>query len=157
MKILIDGDACCVISSTEYVARQHNVPCHIYCDIKHLLESEYSEIHYVERRQDSADFAIANACERGDIVITNDSGLAALVLAKQAYALNSYGVEYTKKNIMSFLNKRYVRKTEQKKTNRTQVHGQLYRSDRPSVKCQYSAVLSGIINKSERKCAEIRI
>lgn len=152
MKILIDGDSCCVISSTEKIAKQYDIPCHIYCDTKHMLDSSYSEIHIVDSGKDSADFAIINKCDREDIVITNDSGLAAMVLAKNGFALNSNGTEYTKKNILSFLNKRYVRRDAQRKTNRDQVRGSLYGKKKKHY--NYTAVLTEIIERPRGGLAE---
>jgi hypothetical protein len=40
---------------------------------------------------DAADFAIATRCRRGDIVVTDDIGLAALVTGKDARAISSRG------------------------------------------------------------------
>lgn len=148
MKILIDGDSCCVISSTEKIARQYDIPCHIYCDTKHALDSSYSEIHIVSSGKDSADFAIVNKCDRNDIVITNDGGLAAMVLAKNGFALNSSGVEYTKTNILSYLNKRYVRSSEQRRTRRDKVKGSLY--GRKTEHCRFTDILAQVIAKSTK-------
>lgn len=119
--IYIDGDACNVISKTETLAKQFNIPCHIYCDTHRMLESKYSEIHIVDHGRDSADFAIVNKCGENDIVITHDSGLAAMVLAKHAIAINPRGFEYTQQNILQLLTSRHVRNHEMRKTNRNQV------------------------------------
>lgn len=125
MKILIDGDSCSRLNITEQIAKKFDLECHIYCDTKRIINSEYSEIHIVDFGHDAADFALANNCNRGDIVITNDSGLAALVLSRNAFALNCHGKEYTKNNIMTYLNSRHIRKNVSRKTNRKQVKGSL--------------------------------
>ena len=121
MQILIDGDACNVIELTEKVAKSKTIECHIYCDASRILESDYSEIHIIEKGRDSTDFAILKKCGINDIVITSDSGLAAMVLAKKAYVLNPHGFEYTNENIMGYLNRRHTRKNLMRKTNRNQV------------------------------------
>lgn len=126
-----------------------NVPCHIYCDTHRSLESSYSEVHIVDQGRDSADFTIVNKCKCNDIVITNDSGLAAMVLAKQGIAINTHGVEYTTHNIMTYLNRRYVRKHEAKKTNRNQVRGMdSYQRNKP--KYDYKTTLQRVINRTAR-------
>ena len=144
MKILIDGDSCNVIACTEKIAKKNNIVCHIYCDTSRLLESEYSEIHIVDKGKDSADFAILNKCGKHDVVITNDSGLAAMVLAKQGYAINSHGFEYTKRNIDTYLNRRYLRSVSSRKSNKSQITGMVKHNQHCN---SYSAVLNAVIKK----------
>lgn len=146
MKILIDGDSCRVIRVTEQIAKKYNIPCHIFCDSAHALDSTYSEIKIVSTGHNAADFAIINQCGINDIVITNDSGLAAMVLAKRGIALQSNGVEYTQKNISEYLNRRYVRTRAQRKTNRNQVKGRLY-DNKNIIKTSYKTTLMNIIEK----------
>lgn len=149
MKILIDGDACSVTKTTENIAMKNNIECHIYCDSTRIITSDYSDVHIVEKGLDSTDFAIVNSCCKGDVVITNDAGLAALILSKKGFALSTYGVEYTDKNIMSFLNRRYIYKSAKRKTKRDQVKGRTglcHTSDHPTYKTQ----LYRIINRKER-------
>ena len=69
MRILIDGDACRVITATEGIAAEFNIECHIYCDTKHMIESEYSEIHVMDQGADSTDFAILNRCGKHPLSI----------------------------------------------------------------------------------------
>ncbi|MBO5435357.1 DUF188 domain-containing protein [bacterium] len=145
MKILIDGDSCSVIHNTEHIAKQFDIPCHIYCDTNHMLTSLYSDVHIVDHDRDSADFAIVNQCETGDIVITNDSGLAAMVLAKNGTVINSRGFQYTKTNIIGFLNGRYVRTKTKHRTNRNQMRGKLY-NQAPKTQ-NFDELLSQIIAK----------
>lgn len=144
--ILIDGDACSVITKTEQLAKKYNIPCHIYCDTHRILDSNYSEIHIVDHGRDSADFAIVNKCGKNDIVITNDSGLAAMVLAKQSIAINSKGFEYTKQNILSLLTSRHIRSHEVRKTNRNQV--KTMRTNIPHN--SYTTTLKDAICRTER-------
>lgn len=126
MKILIDGDGCSVISITERIAKEFGVPCHIYCNTTTKIQSRYSDIHTMDKSCNAADFAIVNACCEHDIVITNDSGLAAMVLSKRAIPVTSSGVRYTDQNIDMFLNSRYVNFDRRRKTGRKQIKGQLY-------------------------------
>lgn len=121
--IFIDGDACNVVKITEKIAQENSIPCHIYCDVCHELKSTYSEVHIVEKGKNSADFAIINKCGPNDIVITNDSGLAAMVLAKNGIAINTKGFEYTKRNIMSYLTSRHIRSDASRKSSSYHVKG----------------------------------
>lgn len=108
MKILVDGDSCPVLAVIEKAAKANLVPCHVYADMLRDMESEYSEIHFVESSRDSADFAIANAAAPGDIVVTNDAGLASMAMARGAFAMSPFGYQYTNRNIGSMLQRRYM-------------------------------------------------
>lgn len=143
MKILIDGDSCRVLNITERVAKQYDVPCHIYCNTTCSVNTNISSVHIVDCDRDAADFAIVNACCENDIVITNDSGLAAMVLAKNGIALNASGAEYTNQNIMQYLNRRYTRQTARRKSNRKQVKGCIYENDKTPI--NYKATLIKLI------------
>ena len=151
MQILIDGDACNKIAITEKIAQSNKIPCHIYCDTSRIIETTYAEVHIVDACRDSADFAILNKCRHNDIVITNDSGLAAMVLAKRAFALNSHGFEYTDANIMTYLNKRHMRKHTASKTNKKQVKG-VMKATTPRL--PYSKLLQTLIHKAERNVSD---
>lgn len=108
MKILIDGDSCSKITLTEKIAKQKHIPCHIYCDTSRTISSSYSDIHIVDIGCNSADMAIINHCNKNDIVITNDTGLAAMILTKSAYAVNNHGIEFTNDNITQLLMRRHI-------------------------------------------------
>lgn len=123
MRILIDGDACSVIDVAEKIAAENGIECHIYCDTSHIIRSDYSELHIIDSSPDAVDFAIINSCRSGDIVITNDSGLAAMALIKNCSILNCKGIIYNDKNIMSFLNRRYMRQDAKRKTKRDKISG----------------------------------
>ena len=108
MKILIDGDACSKIVMIEKIAKQKHIPCRIYCDASRDIYSDYSEVHIVDIGFNSADMAIIKHCKKGDIVVTNDTGLAAIILAKSAYVINNHGMEFTDDNITQMLMRRHI-------------------------------------------------
>lgn len=87
MKIIIDADACPVVDITVNMAKERGLPCIIVCDNTHTIEKDGAKTIVVDKGADSADCRIANLTEIGDVVITQDYGLAALVLGKGAKAL----------------------------------------------------------------------
>lgn len=107
MKVLVDGDACNKLDKIERISKSFGVPVVIYSSVHR--NCQYSEIHYVARGKNEADFAIIKHCERGDIVITKDSGLATMALSKKAYVINPSGNIYTDDNYIESLNARYFR------------------------------------------------
>lgn len=110
MKIIIDADACPVLDIALDLCRQKNLPALIVCDNAHYIVREGTETVVVDKGADSADIKIANLAEKGDVVITQDYGLAALVLAKGCRALNQNGLIYTNENIENLLYSRFINK-----------------------------------------------
>lgn len=123
MKILVDADACPVINIVEKLAKERQIPVILLCDTNHMLNSNYSEIIIISAGIDAVDFAILNKCNKNDLVVTQDYGLAALVLAKQAYAIHQSGKWYTDKNINQMLNERYIAKKLRNSSRKNHLKG----------------------------------
>ena len=110
MKIYIDADGCPVVRNTLKIAGKFNIPCVIICDTAHRIEHENAETIVVDKGVDSVDFRLVNLIQKGDIAITQDYGLAAMCLSKQAVVLNQDGKEYTNDNISGLLEFRAISK-----------------------------------------------
>ena len=82
--ILIDADGCPVVDLTVRIGRVHGVPVKILCDTAHRIEREGAETLVFDKGADSVDFALVNRVQPGDIVITQDYGLASICLARRA-------------------------------------------------------------------------
>ncbi|MBR6786071.1 MAG: YaiI/YqxD family protein [Clostridia bacterium] len=119
MKIIIDADACPVIDIAVDICKKRNLECLLVCDNTHFIQKDGTECIVVDKGADSADCRIANLTEKGDVIITQDYGLAALVLGKGAKALNQNGLIYTDTNIENLLFTRFISKKERMAGNRT--------------------------------------
>ena len=119
MKIIIDADACPVVDIALSIAKEKNLECIIVCDNTHSIQKDGATTVIVDKGADSADCKIANLSQKGDVVITQDYGLAALVLGKGGKALNQNGLIYTDANIENLLFTRYIGKKERMAGNRT--------------------------------------
>ncbi len=108
MKLLVDADGCPVIAETLKIARDYGVPVLLICDTSHSFSKYDAEVLTVSKGADSADFALVNRLDAGDVVVTQDYGLAALCLAKRAIPLNQDGVVFTEDNIDAFLLARHT-------------------------------------------------
>ena len=108
MQILIDADACPVVRLTERIAREHSIPVTLFCDTSHLLQSDYAAVCTVGAGRDAVDFALTAACRKGDVVVTQDYGLAAMILGKGAYGIHQSGMYYTSDNIDRLLLERHL-------------------------------------------------
>ena len=110
MTIYIDADACPVTRIAEDIARKHGIPVILLCDTNHVLTSDYSTVKVIGAGADAVDFALINLCQRGDIVITQDYGVAALALGKGARAIHQSGKWFTNDNIDGLLMDRHLAK-----------------------------------------------
>ena len=111
MKLLIDADACPVVDIALRCAKENDTEeCILLCDTSHMIEREGARTIVVSKGADSADFALVNLVKKGDIVVTQDYGLAAMCLAKKAYVLNQNGLIFTEFNIGSLLEQRHISK-----------------------------------------------
>ena len=134
MEILVDADACPVISQVESVAQKHNVPVTLLCDTSHILESEYSKVVMVDRGADSVDIILVNNCKKGDIVVTQDYGVAAMALGKEAYAIHQSGKWYTNENIDQMLMERHLNKRARRSSHKNHMKGQRKRTEEDDVR-----------------------
>ena len=119
MKIFIDADGCPVVRNTVKMAKQFEIDCVIICDTAHRIEIDNAETIVVDQGADSADFRLVNLIGKGDIVITQDYGLAAMCLSKQAVVLNQDGRQYTEENISGLLEFRAIGKKIRRSGGRT--------------------------------------
>lgn len=110
MKIYIDADGCPVVRNTLKIAEKFYIPCVIICDTAHQIQHENAKTIVVDKGADSVDFRLVNLIQKDDIAITQDYGLAAMCLSKQAIVLNQDGKEYTNENISGLLEFRAVSK-----------------------------------------------
>lgn len=110
MRILVDADGCPVVNITITLASKYSLECLLLCDTSHILEREGAKTLTFSKGADSVDFALVNLVKAGDIVITQDYGLAAMCLARNAVVLNQDGMEYTTDNIDALLLQRHTAK-----------------------------------------------
>ena len=116
MKIYIDADACPVTRIAERVAKEYAIPVVLLCDTNHVLSSDYSEIRVIGAGSDAVDIALINLCQKDDIVVTQDYGVAALALGKGAKAIHQSGRWYTNENIDGLLMERHMAKVARRKS-----------------------------------------
>lgn len=108
MRVLVDGDASPVKDETIELCNNYGVKCIIYMDYSHEYESAYAEVIFCDKGKDSVDLKIGNDCLKDDIVVTQDYGLATLILAKGGKVIHNNGFIINEKNIDSLLESRYI-------------------------------------------------
>lgn len=110
MKVLVDADACPVVDITVEICKRFQIPCILLCDTAHVLRRNDAQVLVFDKGADSVDFALINRVSAGDVVVTQDYGLASMCLAKQARILHQDGWEYTEYNISGLMEQRHVAK-----------------------------------------------
>ena len=123
MRVFVDADACPVVGIIEKVAREHNVPVTLLCDTNHVLSSDYSEVIVVGAGADGVDYKLISICHKGDIVVSQDYGVAAMALGKGAYAIHQSGKWYTNENIDQMLMERHLNKKARRASRKNHLKG----------------------------------
>jgi uncharacterized protein len=108
MKIIVDADACPGKDIIEGLGKEYGLEIIMYCDINHVLSSDYSTIKYMDSGFQSVDMAVANEAKEMDIVVTQDFGVAAMVLGKKSLAISPKGFIYDNDNIDKLLFERHM-------------------------------------------------
>ena len=110
MTVFIDADGCPVVDITVKAVKQAGVRCIIICDTSHHFEKDGATTITVSKGSDSVDFVLVNMIQKGDIAVTQDYGLAAMCMAREAVPINQDGVLYSNDNIDSLLMQRHAAK-----------------------------------------------
>jgi len=109
MKILVDADACpkSVLQICMSIGHQYNVQVWTVASFNHSIDSDHPVI--VGNDPQEADLKIINMTEEGDIIVTQDWGLAAVVLGKGAKCLSPAGREFRPDKIQFMLEEREIK------------------------------------------------
>lgn len=129
MHIYVDADACPVVGIVESLAEKYNIPVTLLCDTNHIIHSDYSEVITVGAGADAVDYKLINMCHKGDIVVSQDYGVAAMALVKGAYAIHQSGTWYTDENIDRMLMERHLNKKARRASHKNHISGPRKRTD----------------------------
>ena len=129
MQIFVDADACPVVDIVETIAEKYNIPTTLLCDTNHILYSDYSEVIIVGAGADAVDYKLISICHKGDVVVSQDYGVAAMALGKGAYAIHQSGKWYTNENIDQMLMERHLAKKARNTKKRHHLKGSAKRTE----------------------------
>jgi uncharacterized protein YaiI (UPF0178 family) len=118
MKIYVDCDACPVKDITEKIAKENSIELIFVTDVNHIIKSDYAEVITVSQGADSVDICLINKVQKGDIVVSQDYGVAAMALGKGACAIGNSGLIYTNENIDKLLFERFLGKKQRNSPKR---------------------------------------
>ena len=118
MKIFVDA-----------VAEKYRIDVTLLCDTNHILTSDYSEVIVVGEGADAVDYKLISICHKGDIVVSQDYGVAAMALGKGAYAIHQSGKWYTNDNIDQMLMERHLNKKARRSSHKNHLKGPKKRTE----------------------------
>lgn len=146
MKVLVDADACPVKEIIVKISCRYKIPVVMYIDTSHILEDGYSEIVTVDKGINSVDIALINRACPGDVIVTQDFGVAAMALGKKCFALNQNGLIYDKDNMDRLLFERHISQKVRKSGGKTSNPRKRTIQDNEKFEKAFEKVLSAAMN-----------
>lgn len=122
MRVYVDADACPVKNIIIEEALAKSIPVTLVTSISHFstkVQPSGVETVYVDTDAEAADYRIIKLIKKGEILITQDYGLASLGLGKGCLVLHHTGYRYTSENIDQLLQSRYLSAMVRKSGKRT--------------------------------------
>jgi uncharacterized protein YaiI (UPF0178 family) len=119
MKILVDADACpkSVLRICLDIGHRHDIPVWTVASFNHNIESDRHIV--VGGDPQETDIKILNVMETGDVVVSQDWGLAAVALGKGATCLSPTGREFHSDRIDFLLEERELKAKYRRAGGRT--------------------------------------
>lgn len=148
MKILIDADGTNRTALTTKIAKKFKIPLKLYCDSSRILHSDYAEIVYSDVRPEATDITLLNQCQKDDIVITQDIGLASIALAKGAKVLHCSGRILNNKQIDMELMYRGIKQHMKKHTKHMSQVRKVHLNQNQKVHYNFGQNLTKLIKES---------
>jgi hypothetical protein len=115
MRIIIDGDACPQRQDIIKLAEKYNKEIYLFIDYSHHIDENFTHIYYCDISKDEVDQQIIKFVKNNDLVITQDYGLACLLLSKKVKVLHVNGFIINNDNIDELLLSRYTSAKQRKK------------------------------------------
>lgn len=147
--VWVDADACPVVRQVEMAAERRKWPVTLLCDTNHILASDYSEVIVIGAGADAVDFALVNRCRPGDLVVTQDYGVAAMALGKGAYGIHQSGKWYTQENIGGLLMDRHLAQKARRSHSKHHLKGPRKRT--PEDDAVFAASLEQLMDRIEQE------
>lgn len=148
MQIWVDADACPVVRLVEQAAKRRKIPVTLLCDTNHVLTSDYSQVIIIGAGADAVDFALVNRCRAGDLVVTQDYGVAAMALGKGAWGIHQSGKWYTQENIGGLLMDRHLAQKARRSSGKHHLKGPRKRT--PADDEAFAASLEKLLDRIEQ-------
>ncbi len=98
---------------------------------------------------DAVDYKLISICHKGDVVVSQDYGVAAMALGKGVYAIHQSGKWYTNENIDQMLMERHLNKKARRSSHKNHMKGPRKRTEDDDVRFAQSFEKLILIAKSK--------
>ena len=143
-QIIIDGDACPVVSSVIELTQETGIFVTIIRSFSHFstqIDPEHVRTVYVDDGPESVDYKIVQLASSEDIVITQDYGLASLLLNKVKFVMHHKGFLFNDDNIQQLLDQRYINAQIRQQGRRPKGPPPFTRQDRQHFEHQFKLLI----------------
>lgn len=144
--IFVDADACPVKDEVLKVAAEYEVNVVFVASFEHYQVTRKAEENwaYVDPHKEAADLYIANHVRAYDLVITQDIGLASLLLGKKVFVMSERGFLFEEKSIDLALCRRHISQKLRRSGHYTKGPKKLVKEDRERFVKELQKILSKI-------------
>ena len=142
--IIIDGDACPVVSSVIELTQETGIFVTIIRSFSHFstqIDPEHVRTVYVDDGPESVDYKIVQLASSENIVITQDYGLASLLLNKVRFVMHHKGFLFNDDNIQQLLDQRYINAQIRKQGGRHKGPPPFTKQDRQHFEHQFKLLI----------------
>lgn len=148
MEIFVDADACPVKGIIVETAKKYHLKVTMITDTSHELNDGYSSIVTVDKGRDSADIKLINLVHKGDIVVTQDYGVAAMALGKGAFPMSQNGLSFSDENMDRLLFERHLGQKIRRSGGRTSAVKKRTKDDDDNFRKALESCISANINNT---------
>ncbi len=151
IKLFVDADGSPVLIESIRAGRSKRVPVVLVGNetqnLGRFAQGEDLELVVVPEGRDSADFEIVGRISPGDVIVTGDTGLAAMALGAGARAIDFRGREYDEDKIDAQLMVRHAENKLRRGGGRTKGPSAYEREDRR----RFGAALRRVLDEQRKR------
>ncbi|WP_026689213.1 YaiI/YqxD family protein [Alteribacter aurantiacus] len=143
--VFIDGDACPVRDEAISIAGRFQLPVVLVSSYAHETSKVFPphvQKITVDQEAEAADMAIVKNVKKGDVVVTQDHGLAGLLIAKGVHVLTPRGKIVTDLYINTLLSIRHDQGKLRRAGKKTKGPKKMTDADRNHFEDQFEKILS---------------
>ena len=113
--VYVDADSCPVKEEIDHLCKEYNKKLVFVASYAHAINPSLGTLTVtVDSRTEEADLYIVNHCRCGDIVVTQDHGLAALLLPKGVNVISPRGKHFLEGDMNELLFARHLGKIQRR-------------------------------------------
>ncbi|WLR49874.1 DUF188 domain-containing protein [Bacillus tianshenii] len=143
--IFVDADACPVKKDIVEIAAAYHCSVIFISSYNHMIHDKPGgEWVFVDTNQEEVDLYIVNHVKPYDLVITQDIGLAGLLLKRNVYVLSPRGKEYNEANIEPALFSRFVHAKQRQAGQKTRGPKAYTKQDKEHFRVELEKILSNL-------------